>query len=241
MLYLLHGGGGEYVDWTQETKVEAYTAPLNMIVAMPAAASSGMDGWYTDWQGSGVHGRPLWETFHLTELRQLLERNWQASDQRAVAGLSLGGYGAVLYSERHPGLFKAAASYSGVLDITAYQDHFSDQDATARWGDVAMDPNKLASVNPINLVSALQDMPLYISHGNGEPGPLDPPTKEYDSLEAWVGEGDDHFTAALRLAGIPATVNDYGPGTHSWAYWDRELYNSLPVLAEALGQTDGSP
>ena len=85
-LYLLHGGGGEYTDWTTNTHVEAWTAPTNLMVVMPGAGSSAVDGWYTDWQGSGAAGRPQWETFHLDELPQLLERNWQAGPNRAVAG-----------------------------------------------------------------------------------------------------------------------------------------------------------
>jgi hypothetical protein len=86
------------------------------------------------------------------------------------------------WSQGHPGVWMESRSNS----------------SAHRWGDVAADPTKLASLNPINLVSALQGMPLYISHGNGEPGPLDPPTKEYDSLEAWVGEGDDRPARAPR-------------------------------------------
>jgi len=50
-----------------------------------------------------------------------------------------------------------------------------------------------------------------------------------------VAEGDDHFVAALAQADVPATINAYGPGTHSWAYWDRELQASLPMLLGAIG------
>ena len=74
-------------------------------------------GWYTDWYNGGQGGQPAWETFHLTELRQLLERNWQAGDERVIAGLSMGGYGAMVYAARHPDMFKAAASYSGLVDL----------------------------------------------------------------------------------------------------------------------------
>ena len=55
--------------------------------------------------------------------------------------------------------------------------------------------------------------------------------------KAWVGEGDQHFLGAIDSAGIPATVHQYGPGTHSWGYWDRELLESLPLLMDAVGAT----
>jgi S-formylglutathione hydrolase FrmB len=237
VLYLLHGGGGEYTDWTTNTHVEAWTAPTNLLVVMPGAASSAIDGWYTDWQGSGAAGRPQWETFHLDELTQLLERNWRAGPNRAVAGLSLGGYGSIIYAERNPGFFKAAASYSGVLDVTGYLQHVPEPNAEQIWGDDGSGRPTLADTNPINGVAALDGTGLYISFGNGEPGPLDPPNTEFDQLEAWVGEGDQHFLGAIDSADIPATVHQYGPGTHSWGYWDRELLASLPLLMDAIGAT----
>ena len=84
--------------------------------------------------------------------------------------------------------------------------------AAAIWGDDGSGHPTLADTNPINDVAALDGTDLYISFGNGEPGPLDPPNKQFDELEAWVGEGDEHFLGALDAAGIPATVDAYGPG-----------------------------
>ena len=177
---------------------------------MPDANADGIEGWYSDWYNCGDGGQPAWETFHLTELRQLLERNWQASDERVIAGLSMGGYGAITYAARHPDLFKAAASYSGVLDIT----DFSQPSDIARWGGPATNAANWDEHDPIKLVPSLRAVPLYIAYGNGEPGPLDPAGTQQDDLEAWIGQGSDLFVAALEEAGIPATVNAYGPGTH---------------------------
>jgi len=237
VLYLLHGGGGEYVDWSEKTDVEGATASTYLLVAMPAAASSYMDTWEPRGGATGSGGRPNWETFHLTELRELLERNWQAGDDRAVAGLSLGGYGAVMYAARHPGLFKAVASYSGVLDLTVAPGRSVEAQTVAALATQLAEASGWDKANPINLVRSLEGTALYVSFGNGEPGPLDAAGTEMDELEAWVGAGDDHFVAALDEAGVAATVNAYGPGTHSWPYWDRELHASLPMLLEALGET----
>jgi hypothetical protein len=75
-----------------------------------------------------------------------------------------------------------------------------------------------------------------VSYGNGQPGPLDPPERRAPSpLETWCGGGSGLFVAELQKAGIPVTVDAYGDGTHSWAYWDRELRLSLPMLLEAIG------
>ena len=99
VLYLLHGYGQGYASWTDLTDVAALTAPTDLLVVMPDADS----GWYSDAWNDGEGGSPAWETFHTTELLQLLERNWQAGEDRVVAGLSMGGLGAMDYAARHPG------------------------------------------------------------------------------------------------------------------------------------------
>ncbi len=236
VLYLLHGAGGDHTEWTSNTDVAALTAPTDLLVVMPDANAFGVEGWYTDWYNGGKGGQPAWETFHLTELPQLLERNWQASDDRVIAGLSMGGYGALNYAARHPDLFQAAASYSGVLDLKVNTWDFSDPDAIARWGDPGTDAANWDAHNPIKFVDQLQGMPMYIAYGNGKPGPLDQAGAGTDGTEEWIGQGSDLFVAALQAAGVPATIDAYGDGTHSWPYWQRDLHESLPMLLEALGE-----
>jgi diacylglycerol O-acyltransferase/trehalose O-mycolyltransferase len=234
-LYLLHGGGGGYADWTTNTDVEALTAPTDLLVVMPDAATSGIDGWYADWETPAEVGKQAWETFHLTELPQLLEANFQAGPDRAVAGLSMGGYGAVVYAGRHPGMFKAVASFSGALDMKSETQHFDDPDYAARWGDPVIDAANWAAHDPMVLVPALRGTALYLSFGNGVPGPYDAGRTDTDELEAWVNAGNAGFVAALAAAGIPATVDSYGPGTHSWPYWERELHAAMPLILQAVG------
>jgi diacylglycerol O-acyltransferase / trehalose O-mycolyltransferase / mycolyltransferase Ag85 len=235
VLMLLHGGGGDYTDWDRRTNVEIYTAPAEALIVMPAAASSYMGDRTLSPDATREGSRPLWEKFHLAELLQLLQRNLRASNVQAVAGLSLGGYGSVMYTARHPGLFVATASYSGVLDVTASGISSPAVQSAIDQAEQLADDNGWPDVNPIELVSALSGATLYISYGNGEPGPLDPAGSGPDDLEAWVGAGDDNFVAALRRANLPATTDDYGAGTHSWGYWDRELKESLPLLLGKLG------
>jgi S-formylglutathione hydrolase FrmB len=233
-LYLLHGGGGGFGDWTKETGVEAYTAGKRLLVAMPAALSTDLGTFLPEGGPDGLGGPPNWERFHLLELPRLLERNWQAGDERAIGGLSLGGYGAVMYVSRHPRSFDAAASFSGALDLRASASVPASRqivdDVTALAKSMGWD-----EANPIDLVSELEGTVLYISTGNGEPGSLDAPDAAYDDLEAWIGHGNDNYIVALAEAGVEAAANAYGPGTHSWPYWDRELEAALPLLLEALG------
>lgn len=113
VLYLLHGCCDTYQSWTRSTDVEALTAHSDVLVVMP---DGGKAGFYSDWL-TGPRG----ETFHLTELRRILERDYRASTVMAVAGVSMGGLGALAYAARHPGLFRAAASFSGIVDTRLTQ------------------------------------------------------------------------------------------------------------------------
>ena len=240
VLLLLHGAGGEYIDWTDNTDMEATVAPTNLLTVMPSGASSSSDGWYTNWKASdgdvGPEGAPQWETFHIDEVLPLLERNWQAGDERAVAGLSMGGYGSMTYAGRHPDLFQAAASYSGALDLREDADELTDGQASQIWGDPITDSANWDAHDPVKLIPQLTGKDLFISWGSGEPGPLDPPGTDQDRIETRINQGNERFVEKLEEAGIPVSIDFYGPGTHSWGYWDRELRKSLPLMLQAVNE-----
>ncbi|MCA1676510.1 MAG: esterase, partial [Actinobacteria bacterium] len=141
-LYLLPGYGdpADYRAWYEYTDVEQFLADKNVLVALP---SGGDAGFFSNWWNYGAGGTPGWETFHTVELREALERDWRVNDRRAVAGLSMGGFGAMSYAARNPGLYDAAASYSGYLHTTlpgvdrVAQYTIAEQglDPYALWGD----------------------------------------------------------------------------------------------------------
>ncbi|TDV55068.1 S-formylglutathione hydrolase FrmB [Actinophytocola oryzae] len=237
-LYLLHGccdGDTGFRSWTDKTDVEELTAHTNMLVVMP---EGGPAGFYSDW----VSG-PRWETFHLTELRRIVERQYRSGTHRAVAGLSMGGFGALSYAARHPGFFRATASFSGVVHPT-YQGTRSTQfvmdlvrgsgaDPLALWGDPVANADVWAAHNPFDLARRLRGTKVYISAGNGEAGPLDGPDAGFDSLEQLLGEQSVAVADRLRASGVPVRTDFYGPGHHAWPYWERALHRAFPLLVRA--------
>jgi len=235
-LYLLHGccdGDTGYRSWTAKTDVEELTERSNVLVVMPEA---GPAGFYSDWRSG-----PAWETFHLTELRRLLERDYRSGDRRAVAGLSMGGFGALSYAARHPGFFRATASYSGVVHTTYQGPGLVQGLVTGRgldpddlWGDPVTDAGTWAAHNPYDLAKRLRGTPVYLSTGNGQPGPLDPPDAQPDSLERLLGEQSVALADRLRSHGVPVRTDFYGPGRHAWPYWERALHDSFPMLERAM-------
>jgi S-formylglutathione hydrolase FrmB len=169
-------------------------------------------------------------------LRGLLERGYGAGPERAVAGLSMGGGGAMAYAARHPGLFGAAASFSGLVHpladagfllglFSGYTD-----DASAIWGDPDADRDVWAAHDPTELAARLRGTRLFVSAGDGRPGPLDAAGAGRDRIEPVVEGESRAFAARLRARGIPVATDFYGRGTHTWPYWERELRRALPVL-----------
>lgn len=227
VLYLLHGASGDHSDWTTLTDVADLAAELGLLVVLP---DGGADSWYSDWWNAGEGGPPMWETFHLTELHQLLERNWQAGEDRAVAGVSMGGLGAMSYAARNPGMFKAAASFSGLLDPLGSEF----QPDRRIWGDKAAQADIWEAHDPVSLAPALEGMALYVSYGNGEVGPLDAADAMPDQTEAWYAGMNEVFVTRLDELGIPVTVDAYGPGRHDWPYFEQGLHEAMPLLLEAL-------
>ncbi|MFF9858458.1 alpha/beta hydrolase [Streptomyces tendae] len=243
-LWLLHGCCGDYTSWTSMTDVAETDSLRDVLVVMPEA---GWNGWYSDWWNHGQGGDPAWETFHTEELRHLLERDWGAGSNRVVAGLSMGGQGALLYAARHPGMFKATAAFSGSAhpllneeSIDRIMGFFAgqDNDPLRVWGDPVAQRRTWQAHDPFHLAKRLRSIPVYLSCGDGTTGPLDPPGAT-SALEADFNRQNHALAAELERVGARhVTTNFYGPGTHGWAYWERELHASLPMLLGALGVGD---
>jgi diacylglycerol O-acyltransferase/trehalose O-mycolyltransferase len=239
VFYLLHGCCDTYDSWTRETDVEELATLRQVLVVMP---EGGPVGWYSNWWNHGAGGPPAWETFHLRELRQLLEAGYGAGTRRVIAGLSMGGFGALSYAARRPGMFRAAASYSGAVHphtpgwaegMMNFMREEYGEDPLALWGDPVAQSRIWEAHDPYYLAERLRGTPVFLSCGNGIAGPLDPPDVR-DPLEADLN-GQNHVVAArFAQAGVPMTTDFYGPGTHSWPYWERELHRSLPLLLAGL-------
>ncbi|MFJ8820118.1 alpha/beta hydrolase [Amycolatopsis thermoflava] len=241
-LWLLHGccEPADYQSWDRFTDVKAFTADKDAIVVMPSDGEAGM---YTKWWNFGLKSTPDWDRFHTEEVRQIVERGYRGGTKRAVAGVSIGGYGALAYAFLHKGMFGAAASYSGIPNtlfpgtpeviqgILIRAGHYNFFDL---WGDEKASWPIWWSRNPYDHIDDLRGTALYISCGDGRTGPLDPPGQS-DPLEPAALLTSKSFTDKLKRMGVPATVDYYGAGTHSWPYWERALHNSWPVLAPALG------
>lgn len=248
VLYLLHGGNDDYTSWTRETDIEELSATAQALIVMPDA---GRDANYVDWyRPDGGPDGGLWETFHLTEVWQVLRDGYRAGDERSIAGISSGGTGAITYAARHPGMFRYAAAYSAPLNLfdPVLQAILLDtiaqngDDPMAVWGSPLWQYANWKQHNPLDLAPSLRGTGLYLSSGTtGLPGDLDP-NGSWSLLqfgEAVIGADTAAMATRLSRAGIPATVHLYLNGTHSWPYWQRELHATWPALMGSLGVATG--
>ncbi len=209
--WLLHGCCGDYTSWSG-TDIAQIPSLRKVLVVMPEA---GWNGWYSDWWNYGAGGDPAWETFHTVELAHLLQHGWGASSNRVVAGLSMGGQGALLYAARHPGMFRAAAAYSGSAhpllndeSINRIMGFFAGQgnDPLRVWGDPVAQRRIWEAHDPYYLAHRLKSLPVYLSCGDGTAGPFDPPGKT-DALEADFNR-QNHALAAQLERGRRQTPDD---------------------------------
>ncbi len=237
VLYLLHGCCDDYLSWTRSTDVEQLTRTSDVLVVMP---EGGTVGFYSDWLSG-----PGWETFHTVELPALLAAGYRAGDRQAVAGVSMGGLGALDYAAHRPGRFAVAASFSGIVHTRLSEDVVQDYRALVRhqgntdpdnlWGNPISDAATWARHNPYDLVDALRGTRLFVAAGDGSPGPLDPTGTSRDAIEVSIGAQNRAFVVRLRAAGVDAQVDLYSAGTHNWVYWQRELHRAWPLIEAGLG------
>jgi S-formylglutathione hydrolase FrmB len=211
VLYLLHGLSDDDTVWLRRTSIERYAAPRGLAVVMPQVHRS----FYTD----QAYGGRYW-TFLSEELPQLVGSLFRVSDRREdtfVAGLSMGGYGAVKWALRHPERFAAAASLSGAVDV-----------AGLHTGRVRPeDPRMFDRIFDGAEVSGTPDDLLWLLT-QVDPAALPDLYLCCGTEDALIADNRG-FVAACGAAGVPVT-SSFGAGAHDWAYWDTQIQEVLAWL-----------
>jgi S-formylglutathione hydrolase FrmB len=231
VLYLLHGHGDSYDAWAAPCagNVREVAKGFPGIIVMPEAAQ----GWYADWWLGGQRGGPAWERYYRDELIPLIEKRFRIRPERefhAIAGLSMGGEGAVYLAEQLPGYFGSVASFSGPLSIqrTEYADGGMDTQGQ-KFTDVFGPPDGFYATahNPMANVANLKNTRVYVTVGDGVGSP-----DELSNYFAHVAEAElrlqaEDFVGAAQQAGVDVT---YAPrdGIHAWKYWRQHLAAALP-------------
>jgi putative tributyrin esterase len=198
VLYLLHGLSDDHTAWTRYTSVERYAAAAGVAVVMPAVNRS----FYANEVGGGRY----WD-YVADELPEIVGNFFRISRDPAqtyVAGLSMGGYGAMKLALTHPDRFAAAATLSGALDLQELSSRPERRDLFERiYGRTIPED---ADVFKLLDAADVDTLPrVHVSTGTEDaPG---------------LVEGNRRFVAALEAKGADVT-SDFRPGEHVWQLWD---------------------
>ncbi len=223
VLYLLHGAYGDATDWMRLTSIEKYAQNHKLAVVMPSASNS----FYQDmFKGS------KYLTYLTEELPAFVQSLFPISTKREdtfVAGLSMGGYGAVKLAFEKPEQYAACASLSGAIDLCAVRGGIRDGEIQGPfcWNALFADPNAIEG----------SDADLFalgkkrLAEGRALP-------KVYQTVgtEDFIYQANLSAKTKLEALGVDLTYTEY-PGIHDWDFWDthiQDVLNWLPLAEDSV-------
>ena len=254
VLWLLHGTFGDYSDWLRKTNVELYAEEKNLIVVMPSAHNTD----YANWPSFGT-GYQVFD--YLTEELMPLVYGWfPASEKREdnfIAGLSMGGRGAIAYAWAYPEKFAAVYSMSCVpQDIRpAAADLESGEPAPNPWAALDRERNRHRLENAGGIEAYLAspqntwDRAKEIAKRDDIPSYLASPQNTWDKARE-IAKRDDmpkmyfscgmadfvmyrHFKAFRAYAeeiGLKAEFTETEGYNHEWRFWEKEIQRAIEIF-----------
>ncbi|GAB3676523.1 hypothetical protein GCM10027589_46650 [Actinocorallia lasiicapitis] len=260
VLYFLHGADNH----PSAIDFPALNDASEMITVIP---DGGKRGWYSNWRDQNTAAGPQnWENFHINQVIPFIDSNLRTiatKKARAVAGISMGGFGALHYAQLHPDLFDQVGTLSGDNDLSAAS---MDLRFTAvatltngvgafctsgvcNWGPtVSSDAlfgspypvfnvdwmwNAANPTNPAN-IEKLRGKSVSIYVGNGR--------GDVTALEFWLEAASQRLSNALNAKNIPHHFVNYGDGTgwgacqgqHDTTCWAQDLVDLVPRLQQGF-------
>lgn len=233
VLYLLHGVGDAYDDWADPRKGDVADVARGFpgIIFMPEGAR----GFYTDWFNGGRRGDPAWESYYLKELIPFVERRFPIRPRRrwhAIAGFSMGGFGATYLATQLPEYFGASMTSQGFVSMqrpeieagfpvfaeVSYRDIYGPREGFYATGH-----------NPVKLTDNLRHTRLYVTVGDG----TDPERRGSVTSDLVGGPEEaalriqaDELVAAARASGVDVTYS-VPPGVHDWPFRRDHLRDAI--------------
>lgn len=219
-LYLLHGLLGNYTDWISGTRIQRWAEEKNLAVVMP----SGDNGFYVDRPAS----KNMYGEFIGQELVDITRRMFPLSGKREdtfIAGLSMGGFGAIRNGLKYHETFGAIIGLSSAVHIFEEMENIEESYIDlleSCFGNIK--DEALGDKNPRVLVEGISEK---IKQG-----------KDIKFPKIYMACGtEDHLIDANRTLrdffidkGIDLTYVE-GPGKHDWNYWDEYIKKALDWLA----------
>ena len=199
-LYLLHGLSDDHSIWLRRTSIERYAQKYGICVVMPCAGRS----FYTDMKYGGKY-----YTYIAKELPRQMQEFFSISEKREdnfIAGLSMGGYGALKIGLRECDRFCAAAGLSSVADIAVCKERFKQTFIPIFGEELIIDED--------------DDILRLVEKVNGNP----------NKPRLYLGVGTEDFLYADNLKlkeKLDGLDFDFtyreSKGNHNWEFWDEYI------------------
>ena len=263
VLYLMHGALAGPSGWVTAGGAAAQiTDPYPLITVIP---DGGVKGWELNWSSCAQICPQNWETFHLSQLVPWIDSNLRTianRSGRAIAGLSMGGFGSLHYAEDRSDLFSYAAGFSGAVDTGNYTTEsaiYGEETGTVPGSGTPVPPGSImgpeyapfntravavADVNTANIAHlANTTVALYVGTGNGSSGD--------GIVESAVKPQNDLMASRLAAAGVPYWYSqdhvnsaDLGWGcdnNHDQMCWNAYLADDMPRMMAVLSAPNLPP
>ncbi|MEO8648612.1 MAG: alpha/beta hydrolase family protein [Acidobacteriota bacterium] len=220
VVYLLHGLTGHYDNWTDKTGLAEYSKQYDLIIVTP----EGGDGWYSD---SLAVPNDKYESYVIRELIPEIDKNYRTMadrEHRFVAGLSMGGYGALKFGLKYPEMFSLVGSFSGALGAASFTEKgigaigktidaiFGPPESDARKGNDIF--GMVKDLSP----DQLKKLPfIYVDCGT----------------EDFLFKNNRDFIDLLITKKVPHEFREL-PGAHNWTFWDSQVKEFLRIAGRRI-------
>lgn len=231
VLYLLHGNGGNQSSWIQVGNMQRIADKAieegkadPMIIVMP-------DGERTYFMNT-VDGKYQFEDFFVEEFIPYIEKTYRCRSEkrfRSIAGLSMGGFGALLYAFHYPELFNASAALSAAVRTDEEVIEMPNDAYLTRYGKMIGELQGESRIT--NFWN--QNSILFLATQLKE--------DQKKSVRFFIDIGDDDFLykgnstlhMTMRDLNIPHEYRVRN-GAHTWEYWRSGLPDILTFVSESI-------
>jgi enterochelin esterase-like enzyme len=232
--YLLHGHGDADDGWIQFGEVNRLADDAIKTGKIPPMIIVTPDG-FGSFYINAADGSFNYEDFFIKELIPHIEKTYKVKAEkrfRGISGLSMGGYGSLLYALKYPELFAAAAPLSAAIWTP---------DQIKEMSKSQFDGYFINSIGK-NLMGADRLTPTWLA--NSPLGLIDKKTKEeLSSVRYWIDCGDDDFLTIGNAQLHIALTNKNVPhefrmrdGAHNWTYWRTGIIDALAFIGDSFHQ-----
>ncbi|HZE83831.1 MAG TPA: alpha/beta hydrolase-fold protein [Puia sp.] len=233
VVYLLHGYTDDNTGWLQFGEINRYadkaiadgTIPP-MIIVMPNGDSS--------WYANSFDGKEKYEDFFIKEFMPSVEKTYRIKAEkhyRGIAGLSMGGYGTLMYALKYPELFAAAAPLSATVhndaSLVAIADENWDRVFGPVYGRGLKGNDRIRAWNPNSSLKLVEEKSL----------------DELKKVRYWIDCGDDDVLSRGNCLLHVALMDKKVPhefrireGAHNWTYWRTGITDALQFIGTSFHQ-----